>query len=255
EELREGLKNLGLTGAGLDSQSHDEIDAITSAIVGRFYQSRQTIPLGRREEAFLHVPRFTRLILKSPLIIFLSGPTSAGKSTLSLYLAAYYDAHVIRTHDIIAALLVEGRTRPLGKMNSIAKYVGWPQNDIPPAVLRDFGLFVRDEYQQGPLVERLSQQMTAKKQQIIVIDAAHTNIEIDALRRSRKGSVVHWHVDASFDTRQQRFLGRATKLSDRTAREFERYQRIDDTSMTLSKHADVILRNNASLEQYHALID
>src|SRR5262249_58833848 len=59
EELREGLKNLGLTGAGLDSQSHDEIDAITSAIVGRFYQSRQTIPLGRREEAFLHVPRFT----------------------------------------------------------------------------------------------------------------------------------------------------------------------------------------------------
>jgi len=254
EELRDGLRSLGLWGTGLDSQSHDEIDAITSAIVGRLYSRGQTIPLGKKEEAFLHVPRLMRLVLKSPLIIFLSGPTSAGKSTLSLYLAAYYDAHVIRTHDIIATLLSESRTLAIRKNKKFAEYIGRSPNDIPSAVLRDFGVIIRDEHQQRPLVERLTQQMATKKQ-IIVVDAARTNKEIEALKRPKKASVVHWHVDASFDTRQERFLGRAKNLSERTAKEFERYHRIDASSIALSRAADLILNNNASLEQYHALTD
>jgi histidinol phosphatase-like PHP family hydrolase/predicted nuclease with RNAse H fold len=37
--LREGLRRLGLTGYGLETRSHDEMDAITSAIVGRYYEA------------------------------------------------------------------------------------------------------------------------------------------------------------------------------------------------------------------------
>lgn len=255
EELREGLRNLGLSGMGLDSQSHDEIDAITSAIVGRLYKCGQTIALGTKEEAFLYVPRFTRLVLESPLVIFLSGPTSAGKSTLSLYLAAYYDAQVIRTRDIIEEILVKNQISAVRNNKSFARYIGKSQSEIPRAVLRDFGVLIRDEYEQRPLVERLTQQIATEKQRIVVIDAARTDKEIESLKGLKMGTVVHWHVDASFDTRRERFLGRGKNPSDRTTREFESYLRIDSSSVTLSRIADGILHNNASLEQYHALID
>src|SRR5256886_8262148 len=36
--LREGLRRLGLKGSGLETRSHDEMDAITSAIVGRYFE-------------------------------------------------------------------------------------------------------------------------------------------------------------------------------------------------------------------------
>jgi histidinol phosphatase-like PHP family hydrolase/predicted nuclease with RNAse H fold len=253
EELREGLRNLGLRGPGLDTQSHDEIDAITSAVVGRLYSCGQTLPLGKKQEAFLHVPLLTRIDLKSPLILFLTGPTSAGKSTLALYLTAYYNAYTIRTRDIIRSLLV-GDGNLVGANRKFARYLGRSTEDIPASVLRDFGVLIRDSHEQKPLIQALLQQIGRRKQ-IIVVDAARTDKEIAALKRPTKASVVHWHVDAPFEVRQQRFLRRSEERSDNMAREFAAYHAIDMTSFGLARSADAILYNNTTLEQFHVLID
>jgi uncharacterized protein YprB with RNaseH-like and TPR domain/predicted nuclease with RNAse H fold len=57
-ELKLGLKRAGIAGAYLKGRvTHDEVDAITSALVGLFYLADDYIALGTREEAYLIVPR------------------------------------------------------------------------------------------------------------------------------------------------------------------------------------------------------
>lgn len=53
--LREGLRRLGLKGTGLDTRSHDEMDAITAAIVGRYFEAGLFEPMGIPSEAQLIV--------------------------------------------------------------------------------------------------------------------------------------------------------------------------------------------------------
>lgn len=57
EELRWGLHGLGLRGPFLSRRaSHDEIDAITSALVGLFYVADEYIALGNERENYLIIP-------------------------------------------------------------------------------------------------------------------------------------------------------------------------------------------------------
>jgi predicted nuclease with RNAse H fold len=58
EELKWGLFRAGITGDFLTSDvSHDEVDAITSALVGLFYLADDYIALGTTAEDYLIVPR------------------------------------------------------------------------------------------------------------------------------------------------------------------------------------------------------
>lgn len=60
EDLKEGLRNIGLTGEFANGgNSHDELDAITSALVGYFYLANEYEALGNEEEGFLIVPKAT----------------------------------------------------------------------------------------------------------------------------------------------------------------------------------------------------
>lgn len=57
EELKQGLIEFGLAGAFADSKiSHDELDAITSALVGYFYLSGSYEALGNEDEGYLIIP-------------------------------------------------------------------------------------------------------------------------------------------------------------------------------------------------------
>ena len=58
EDLKQGLENVGLKGefVGRDI-SHDELDAITSALVGYFYLANEYEALGSEDEGFLIVPK------------------------------------------------------------------------------------------------------------------------------------------------------------------------------------------------------
>lgn len=57
EELSEGLAQFGLVGEFVSQKvSHDELDAITSALVGLFYLSGDYVALGHEDEGHLIVP-------------------------------------------------------------------------------------------------------------------------------------------------------------------------------------------------------
>jgi len=62
EELKWGLARAGIKGAYLTTKvTHDEVDAITSALVGLFYLADDYIALGTRTEDYLIVPRSPRI--------------------------------------------------------------------------------------------------------------------------------------------------------------------------------------------------
>jgi len=58
EELKQGLSRAGIAGDFLTADiTHDEVDAITSALVGVFYIADDYIALGTPSEDYLIVPR------------------------------------------------------------------------------------------------------------------------------------------------------------------------------------------------------
>lgn len=62
EELKWGLKRAGINGAYLkDHVTHDEVDAITSALVGLFYLADEYIALGTPAEDYLIVPKSLKI--------------------------------------------------------------------------------------------------------------------------------------------------------------------------------------------------
>lgn len=86
EYLIEGLKEFGITGDFIDIQvSHDELDAITSAIVGCFFWSGKFEALGNDDEEYLFIPDLNGddKSWLSRSIVGLSGSLGAGKTTAS----------------------------------------------------------------------------------------------------------------------------------------------------------------------------
>jgi uncharacterized protein YprB with RNaseH-like and TPR domain/predicted nuclease with RNAse H fold len=62
EELKWGLNRAGIDGPYLkDRVTHDEVDAITSALVGLFYMANEYIALGTPTEDYLMVPRSPKI--------------------------------------------------------------------------------------------------------------------------------------------------------------------------------------------------
>jgi uncharacterized protein YprB with RNaseH-like and TPR domain/predicted nuclease with RNAse H fold len=61
EDLKQGLLSVGLIGEFVNGKnSHDEMDAITSALVGYFYMSGEYEALGNEDEGYLIVPSLNR---------------------------------------------------------------------------------------------------------------------------------------------------------------------------------------------------
>lgn len=82
EWLKLGLKNFGIRGKYSSSKvTHDELDAITSALVGTFHFAELSEELGTPNEPPLIIPRLEAN--PTPSVIGVSGPIAAGKTTLA----------------------------------------------------------------------------------------------------------------------------------------------------------------------------
>jgi len=82
--LRNGLQRFGLEGEFVEEQvSHDELDAITSGVVGLFFWAGYFERLGNDEEDYLIIPEVEEeeSKWKGKTTIGFSGPISAGKTT------------------------------------------------------------------------------------------------------------------------------------------------------------------------------
>lgn len=101
--LKQGLASFGIKGDLINksSISHDEVDAITSALVGYFYINEQYVGLGNAAEDYLIVPRIQEELINKRIVIGLSGETAAGKTTVTDYLQFKYGMKKFRYSQII----------------------------------------------------------------------------------------------------------------------------------------------------------
>lgn len=246
ELLRAGLTELGLKGPGLKTESHDEMDAITSAIVGRFYEANEFEPMGIPSEAQLIIPKLHPLTYEKFPIICLSGKTGAGKSVVARYLSLFYGFHWLRTRDIIRAVLEDDLRRPLAK-RMYPKEIS--PNAITDLILREFGIIVLEQYNQEPLIRKLNE-MVAHIKRPVVVDAVRDLR--DFLSLSQFGNEPRlWYVDAPESAIRNRLVQRYKKDSRPVGNE----SRIDQKANILKSHAHHCLRNESSLEELRWRVD
>lgn len=89
EFLAIGLEKFGVKGDFINNAvSHDELDAITSAVVGLFFWSGKFEALGNIEEEYLIIPdlKTDPTAWRERKVIGLSGPIAVGKTTIGNFL-------------------------------------------------------------------------------------------------------------------------------------------------------------------------
>ena len=238
--LREGLRRLGLDGEGLETHSHDEMDAITSAIVGRYFEAGMFEPMGVPREAQLIVPKIHPLLFENNPIISLSGKTGAGKSVVARFLSVFYGFEWIRTRDIIRGLLVDDSDAPLEERLFNRRV---DPNDIREEDLREFGAVVLDIHKQAPLRKRLREIIQGVDKPIVVDSIRHT-IDIDREELGYR-PIVTWFVDCPDSLIRQRLTGKR-KLEEKRLRGSSP---VDYTASLIRKDATSIVPNGGSLEE------
>ncbi len=87
EWLEMGLRDFGISGNYLTEKvTHDELDAITSALVGTFHLAGLSESLGTETEPPLIIPKLDAK--PGPFVVGVSGPIAAGKTTFAEAFAA-----------------------------------------------------------------------------------------------------------------------------------------------------------------------
>ncbi|MBN3869512.1 ribonuclease H-like domain-containing protein [Nostoc sp. JL33] len=114
ELLKIGLSEFGVRGEYTEQPiSHDELDAITSAIVGVFFWHGKFEALGNSEEEYLIIPDVNSIQShwKNKIVIGLSGPIAAGKTTGGEFLKSL-GFHYTRYSLVLADILHERGIKP-----------------------------------------------------------------------------------------------------------------------------------------------
>jgi len=244
--LREGLRRLGLKGRGLETRSHDEMDAITSAIVGRYFEAGLFEPMGIPSEAQLIVPKVRPLVFENNPIICLAGKTGAGKSVVARYLSVFYGFEWIRTRDIIRDLLIEDMAAPPGK-RLFERSVD-PHN-ISEDDLRDFGALILNIHKQVPLRKKLARTIR-RCDWPTVVDSIRDIVDV-APNAFDKRPVMTWFVDCNDSIIQHRLLTRKKggEKQPKTG------SPVDRTALSIRHEAENIIENNESLEELRWRVD
>lgn len=250
--LREGLRNLKLGGSGLETQSHDEMDAITAAIVGRYYYAKQTIPMGVPNEAQLIVPVAKPVMIDPNLIIALCGPTASGKSIVGRYLAANYGFNWIKTRDIVAQILVSNYLK-ISEKEGFLKYIKRDVQDISNKTLKEFGEILLHNYKQSPFISKLDN-LVQKENGPLVIDAVRSELDLDTLERIPNKIIIVWYINSSDKTRQPRLGLRNSKEVKKSSNLLSDYKNIDARKDFLKERSQII-ENEGSLEDLRWAVD
>ena len=244
--LREGLERIGVSGSGLKTTSHDELDAITSAVVGRFFEIGQFQPMGIVSEAQLIVPVAPSLTFENRLVICMAGNSGAGKSVVSRYLSLFYGFEWIKTRDLIKQLLLEDydgiSTRLFGKG-------GFDESKIGNRHLGKFGKVILEDYGQVPVRNKLMKTVLSSKRPVVV-DAVRSIEDFDSSLLNRALSLV-WLVDCPERLIEKRCAGKL----DRNSKTKEITKSIDSHTDEMRQSSSDILDNGGSLEKLRQRVD
>ncbi len=244
--LREGLKRLGLTGRGIETRSHDEMDAITSAIVARYFECDRFEAMGIQSEAQLIVPKIRPMVFDSNPVICLAGRTAAGKSVTARYLSLFYGFEWVRTRNVIRQLLEEDLAKP-----SETKLFRRRANvrSITEKDLRYFGALILNQHKQRPLRKRLTETLT-QLDAPVVVDSIRDTVDVD---RATLGDlpILIWFVDCTDSLIRNRLAKRVSIGEKRPPTGSP----VDKTAPTIRRQADAVIPNVGSLEDLRWRID
>jgi predicted nuclease with RNAse H fold/dephospho-CoA kinase len=227
EFLKQGLADFGIRGAFVDQAvSHDELDAITSAIVGSFFLAGQYEALRGPSEDALIIPELKVIGGQSGMVIGISGRICAGKTTSARILEqrgfAYTRFSLVIDDEIIA------------------------RDEVPDRAARQaIGTEINRTKGQRWLCEKVLERVADQK--LIVVDGLRFP-EDHAFFVERFGSrFVHLHITAPDELRVQRY-----RESERDGVPFETTDRhpVEAKIDELRQLANATLHNNSSIAEH-----
>ena len=113
DHLRKGLRLFGIAGDYVDRKvTHDELDAITSAIVGVYFWAGRYEALGNEAEDYLIIPDLRSTVAR-PRVVGISGPIAAGKTTAARLLQEVGFAY--GRYSQVLADMAENRNLPISR--------------------------------------------------------------------------------------------------------------------------------------------
>jgi histidinol phosphatase-like PHP family hydrolase/predicted nuclease with RNAse H fold/dephospho-CoA kinase len=226
-----GISSFGICGDYVSHNvSHDEIDAITSALVGYFYANDQYVKLGTREEKYLIIPRPQSDYISHRVIVGLCGEIAAGKTTLAEYLGFKYGFEIRRYSDAIC------------KMNNIS---------YDRAALQKIGAEIAgDTDKQRELSKYIMDDMIESKS--YVIDGLRQCEDFEEFSRVFGNDFIFININADFKRRYKRYSEKEPIDAD----EFKRINEHESESAIskIAGHAQHI-NNNSGYQSFFKQID
>lgn len=236
EYLEQGLASFGVSGPYImGNVSHDELDAITSAIVGVFFWAGMFERLGRdplADEALI-IPdlRADHIDIRKRLVIGLSGALGAGKTTAARHLEKHGYTYC-RYSEVIARRVA-------------ARKATYSRED-----LQEEGQIVHDELGQRWLGRELLRPI--QDHRFVVIDGLRFPEDHAFLTEVFGAQLLHLHVVAPHTLRKQRFLKRE---GAKAAFELQESHTVEQQTSRLGELARDVVDNQGSLNDFSEKLD
>jgi len=232
--LKQGLGEFGVRGQFLTKTvSHDEVDAVTSAIVGLFFFAGRFERLGKDDEEALIIPdmRIDPAPWRAKRVFGFSGPLASGKTTAALHLKR--KGFEYGRYSMVLAEELDS----LGKKPSRKS-------------LQEFGLHVNRELGQRWLGRKLLIKLAGNAK--LAIDGMRFPEDHALLVESFGSSFVHVFLESSKRTRESRYEdrdGEAKPFSEADSHE------VEHSVSLMKKLAHRIIKNQGGLSAFLQKID
>ena len=234
EWLKLGLKNFGIRGAYATSKvTHDELDAITSALVGTFHLAELSEELGTPNEPPLIIPRLE--VNRTPFVVGVSGPIAAGKTTLAEILQS--NGHAYTRFSLVIDDMLRDRNLPLDRHHR-----------------QLVGAEVNREGRQRELAERTLSRVSGAR--TIVVDGLRFPDDHAFLKEKFGFRFVHIYVSAPTDVRRTRYAERLGLEPQEANHAFDEANasEVERLVPTLEQLADQIVFNNGPKDDMAATL-
>lgn len=228
--LKAGLAEFGVSGDFVEAPvTHDELDAITCALVGSFFLAGKFEALSGDDEGALVIPDL-KAIAKPP-VLGISGRIGAGKTTIARQLEAKGFAYTR------FSLVIDEEIRRRGLE---------PDRRTRQAV----GMALHEEKGQRWLCERVLESVPSDTP--IAIDGLRWPEDVAFFKEKFGSDFVHLHVRASPEHRRTRF-----DTQDAAGISFDHAdsQPVEAMIDELAPIADITMINELSLDDLYAQVD
>lgn len=239
EHLKNSYKNFGITGDYLTAQkiSHDELDAISSALVGLFYLNDQYVALGNEKENFLIVPSVAP-VPQRRVVIGLTGEIGTGKTTLAEYLRFKHGFKSLRYSQVIRRLYSCDDTR---------------------STLQNIGsVIAKNAEKQRQLSLEIIKEIEAHPNSNYVVDGLRHRIDFDTLSEHFGDRFTLLEIQSTFTNKFHRYNRRSFEPISKEEFQAILYNEAEQDIMSLTMLCytnNNIITNNKTFKDYFESVE